>query len=122
MNSQANPFKGYRADQIGVGNEGNTSKVNEPGLYFDPESEKEIEVFHRAAADALVRMGWVKVEFDAEGNRLPTVMGRRPEDSPEVLKLRAQLAAAQKELEKKQASTKPAAKPKAKPADKKKGK
>lgn len=101
-------FKGYRPDQIGVGNEGNTSTVNEPGLYFDPVSEKEEEVFMPAAADALVRMGWVRVEFedtgkvDKDGNpimkRLPTTFGRRPEDSPEVLKLRAELAAAQQEL------------------------
>lgn len=94
-------FKGYRADQIGVGNEGNTNLINEPGLYFDPQSEKELEVFHTAAADALVRMGWVRVEFDDEGNRLPTTFGRRPEDSPEVLKLRAELAAAQRELDEK---------------------
>lgn len=105
-------FKGYRADQIGVGNEGNTSTVNEPGLYFDPVSEKESEVFHYAAADALVRMGWVRVMFDEEGNRLPTTFGRRPEDSPEVLKLRAELEVARKELAKK--AEKPAAsKPKA---------
>lgn len=97
-------FKGYRADQIGVGNEGNTNKINEPGLYFDPQSEKESEVFHTAAADALVRMGWVRVEFDDEGNRLPTTFGRRPEDSPEVLKLRAELAAAQRELDEKNAT------------------
>lgn len=96
-------FRGYRPDQIGVGNEGNTSQVNEPGLYFDPVSEKESEVFHTAAADALVRMGWVRVMFDDEGNRLPTTFGRRPEDSPEVLKLRAELAAAQKALEEKNA-------------------
>lgn len=97
-------FRGYRNDQIGIGNEGNTSQVNEPGLYFDPVSEKESEVFHNAAADALVRMGWVRVEFDDEGNRLPTTFGRRPEDSPEVLKLRAELAAAQKALEEKNAT------------------
>lgn len=97
-------FKGYRNDQIGIGNEGNTSQVNEPGLYFDPVSEKESEVFHNAAADALVRMGWVRVMFDDEGNRLPTTFGRRPEDSPEVLKLRAELAAAQKALEEKNAT------------------
>lgn len=103
-------FKGYRPDQIGVGNEGNTSIVNEPGLYFDPVSEKEEEVFMPAAADALVRMGWVRVEFDEEGNRLPTTFGRRPEDSPEVLKLRAELAAAKKELESK--NTKVAKEPK----------
>lgn len=94
-------FKGYRPDQIGVGNEGNSSTVNEPGLYFDPVSEKEEHVFMHAAADALVRMGWVRVEFDEDGNRLPTTFGRRPEDSPEVLKLRAELAAAKKELESK---------------------
>ena len=92
-------FKGFRDDQIGIGNEGNPAGVNEPGLYFDPESEKELTVSHNAAADALVRMGWVRVQFDAEGNRLATTFGRRPEDSPEVLKLRAELAAAQKELE-----------------------
>lgn len=103
-------FKGYRPDQIGVGNEGNSSTVNEPGLYFDPVSEKEEEVFMTAAADALVRMGWVRVEFDEDGNRLPTTFGRRPEDSPEVLKLRAELAAARKELETKQ--TKEAKEPK----------
>ena len=38
-------FRGYRNDQIGIGNEGNTSQVKEPGLYFDPVSEKESEVF-----------------------------------------------------------------------------
>lgn len=106
-------FKGYRPDQIGVGNEGNTSQVNEPGLYFDPQSEKELEVFHTAAADALVRMGWVRIMFDEEGNRLPTAFGRRPEDSPEVLKLRAELAAAQRELdEKNKAQAKAAKEPK----------
>ncbi len=113
-------FKGYRPDQIGIGNEGNTSKVNEPGLYFDPQSEKEIEVFHTAAADAVVRMGWVKVEFDEDGNRLPTTFGRRPEDSPEVLKLRAELAAAQKELEARQKSDEKA--DKKTPANKAEGK
>lgn len=114
-------FRGYRPDQIGVGNEGNTSQVNEPGLYFDPVSEKESEVFHTAAADALVRMGWVRVMFDDEGNRLPTTFGRRPEDSPEVLKLRAELAAAQKALEEKnaaEAKADKAAKAAAKKADK----
>lgn len=111
-------FRGYRDDQIGVGNEGNTATINMPGLYFDPQSEKELEVFHTAAADALVRMGWVKVNFepvlDKEGNpklekdgtpkmrRLPTTFGRRPEDSPEVLKLRAELAAAQEQLKEKE--------------------
>ena len=94
----ASAFKGYRPDQIGIGNEGNTSTINEPGLYFDPVSEKEETVFMTAAADALVRMGWVRVMFDDEGNRLPTTFGRRPEDSPEVLKLRAELAATQREL------------------------
>jgi hypothetical protein len=105
-------FKGFRDDQIGIGNEGNPSGVNEPGLYFDPESEKELTVSHNAAADALVRMGWVRVQFDAEGNRLATTFGRRPEDSPEVLKLRAELAAAQRELENKN-SPKPVGTPKA---------
>lgn len=110
-------FKGYRPDQIGIGREGNTAHINEPGLYFDPVSEKESEVFHTSAADALVRMGWVRVMFkdtgkvDEEGKpimeRLPTTFGRRPEDSPEVLKLRAELAKAQKELdEKKQSKSK----------------
>lgn len=111
-------FKGYRDDQIGIGNEGNTVKINEPGVYFDPESEKELEVFHNAAADALVRMGWVRVNFDENGKRLPTLAGRRPEDTPEIIELRAQLAAAQAQLKTKAAQKakdkkpKPAAKPK----------
>ena len=87
MSEKQPAFKGYRDDQIGVGNEGNTSKVNEPGTYFDPESEKEIEVTHPAAADALVRMGWVMIR-DEHGNKVENRFSRRPEDSPEVLRLR----------------------------------
>ena len=100
-------FKGYRADQIGVGNEGNTSKVNQPGTYFDPESENETTVFHTAAADALVRMGWIMIK-DRDGNKVENRFSLRPEDTPEVLKLREQLEAAQAQL-KKQTVKKPAA-------------
>lgn len=95
-----NPFRGYRPDQIGVGNEGNTSQVNEPGVYWDPVSDKTEEVFFRAAADALVRMGWVQceVERDEDGRVTkvikPNYGGRRPEDSDEVLELRRKLAEA----------------------------
>lgn len=98
-------FRGYRPDQIGIGKEGNTSKVNEPGVYWDPASDKFSEVFHPSGADALVRMGWVlcDVKRDEETGEItkiikPNYGGRRPEDSEEVLELRRKLAAAEKEL------------------------
>lgn len=92
-------FKGYRDDQIGVGNEGNSNQVNFPGTYYDPQSQKQSEVFHNAAADALVRMGWVMIK-DAQGNKVESQLSRRPEDTEEVLELRKKLAAAQAELKK----------------------
>lgn len=93
-------FKGYRDDQIGVGNEGNSSQVNFPGTYWDPQSNKESEVFHNAAADALVRMGWVMIR-DADGNEVEDPrLSRRPEDTEEVLQLRQRLALAEAELKK----------------------
>lgn len=47
---------------MAFGQEQNTGKINEPGVYRDPESGKELEVSMEAAADALVRLGWVRQE------------------------------------------------------------
>lgn len=117
MSENQKAFRGYRDDQIGIGNEGNTANINYPGVYYDPASEKELEVFHTAAADALVRMGWVEVEFEqnpdgTRGERIgPKGLGRRPEDDAEVIALRQQLAEAQAAL-KKQAKEPKTPKPK----------
>jgi hypothetical protein len=46
---------------MALGEEQNTDKVNEPGVYQDPESKAILEVSMHAGADALVRLGWKKI-------------------------------------------------------------
>ncbi len=55
---------------MAFGQEENTGNINLPGTYKDPQSGEELTVIHNAAADALVRMGWVR-QADPEGTEAP---------------------------------------------------
>jgi hypothetical protein len=55
---------------MAFGQEENTSEINLPGTYTTPDGTKELTVIHNAAADALVRMGWIR-KADAEGQDAP---------------------------------------------------
>lgn len=52
-------------------NEQNTGQVNQPGTYRDPQSGAESTVSKDAGADALVRLGWVRVQEAAQPKKLP---------------------------------------------------
>jgi hypothetical protein len=52
---------------MALAQENNTYDINLPGMYKDPESGKELEVTMYAGADALVRMGWVRVGDGEQG-------------------------------------------------------
>lgn len=56
---------------MAFGQEENTNAVNTGGRYKDPQSGKELEVVHNAGADALVRLGWVRVGDAASGPTNP---------------------------------------------------
>lgn len=47
---------------MALGTEQNTNDINEPGFYKDPQSGEVLEVMHEAGADALVRLGWKKID------------------------------------------------------------
>lgn len=53
---------------MALGQEQNTGEINYPGTYRDPRSGAELSVTMEAGADALARMGWVRLE-DAEPNQ-----------------------------------------------------
>lgn len=55
---------------MAFGQEENSGNISLPGTYKSPDGEKELHVVHNAAADALVRMGWVRQD-DAEGVEAP---------------------------------------------------
>lgn len=42
--------------------EQNTGDINYPGTYQDPQSKAILTVTMEAGADALVRLGWVRIE------------------------------------------------------------
>ena len=46
---------------MALGEERNTYEENLPGRYKDPQSQAELTVTMHAGADALVRLGWVRI-------------------------------------------------------------
>ncbi len=53
---------------MALGQEQNTGSINYPGTYRDNASGAELTVTMEAGADALSRLGWVRLE-DAEPNQ-----------------------------------------------------
>lgn len=53
---------------MALGQEQNSGEINYPGTYKDPASGAELTVTMEAGADALARLGWVRLE-DAEPNQ-----------------------------------------------------
>ncbi len=53
---------------MALGEEKNSGKINFPGTYRDPESGAKLTVTMEAGADALARLGWVRLE-DAKPNQ-----------------------------------------------------
>lgn len=53
---------------MALGEERNSGEINYPGTYKDPASGAELTVTMEAGADALARLGWVRLE-DAEPNQ-----------------------------------------------------
>jgi hypothetical protein len=53
---------------MALGQEQNSGEINYPGTYRDNASGAELTVTMEAGADALARLGWVRLE-DAEPNQ-----------------------------------------------------
>jgi hypothetical protein len=58
---------------MAFGQEENSDQINKPGVYKTPDGTKELTVIHNAAADALVRMGWVRQEVEGEQAQDPNL-------------------------------------------------
>lgn len=64
---------------MAFGQEQNTYKVNEPGLWKDPQSKAELTVTMYAAADALARLGWDRIgDVDPEQTKDPYAVAEAP--------------------------------------------